>query len=71
MTGIREGKYKVAFERQALEERLKETRERLERLERQVLGSLGRGHEGWKLEVTEEGVEVVPQTPEDYLATVN
>ena len=68
MAGIREGKHKVAFERQGLEERLKKSRERMEMLERQVLGSLGRGQEGWKLEVTEAGVEVVHQTPEEFLA---
>ena len=73
MAGIREGKHKVACERQVLEERLEESRKRLEMLERQVLGSLGRGQGqgGWKLEVTAGEVEVVPQAPEEYLATVN
>ena len=70
MAGIREGKHKVACERKGLEKRLEESRERLELLERQVLGSLGRGQGGWKLEMTEGGVEVVVQTPEEYLATV-
>ena len=70
MAGIREGKHKVACERQGLEKMLEASRDRLELLERQVLGSLGRGQGGWKLEMTEGGVEVVVQTPEEYLATV-
>ena len=70
MAGIREGKHKVAGESKVLDKKLEESRKRLEILERQVLGSLGRGQGGWKLEVTEGGVEVVLQAPEEYLATV-